>query len=63
MSLPIKSATVRNPLDLVYDGASLRIVGRFPVALSDHDIARPRFLVMKLADVQEVTVDVTAEAE
>ena len=57
------SRTVRIPLDLVHDGASLRIVGRFPVALSDHDIARPKFLVMKLADVQEVTVDVTAEAE
>jgi polyisoprenoid-binding protein YceI len=55
--------TVRIPLELTHDGTNLRIAGRFPVALSDHEIARPKFLIMRLGDVQQVTVDVTAVPE
>jgi len=38
----------------------LHIVARFDVALSAHDISRPKFLFMKLGDVQNVTVELTA---
>jgi len=48
------------PLELTYDGTNLRIVSRFDVALSDHEIERPKFLVLRLGDVQKVTVDLTA---
>ena len=44
------------------DGKTLRIVARFPVALADHRIPRPGFLVMKLQDVQQVTVELVATA-
>lgn len=39
---------------------NLRVETEFEVKLSDHDIDRPRFLVMKLADEQEVRVDLAA---
>lgn len=35
---------------------SVEVAATFPVLLSDHAIKRPRFLVMKLADEQQVTV-------
>ena len=44
------------------DGA-LRVETAFPVKLSDHAIERPQFLVMKLADVQQVRVLLVAAAE
>lgn len=39
---------------------NLHITGEFPIALSDHAIERPKFLVMKLADEQLVQVDLVA---
>jgi len=54
---------IQVPLELTLDGADLHIVSRFGVALSDHDIERPRFLVLRLGDVQMVTVDVVAGPE
>ncbi|MBZ0268796.1 YceI family protein [bacterium] len=39
--------------------ASLRVEADFPVALSDHDIPRPRFLFAKLGEVQRVYAKVT----
>jgi polyisoprenoid-binding protein YceI len=39
----------------------LRITTRFPVALADYDIPRPRFLFAKLAEVQLVSVDLVAD--
>ena len=39
---------------------SVMVTAGFVVKLSDHDIERPRFLVMKLADEQKVTVELTA---
>lgn len=44
------------------DGA-LRVETAFPVKLSDHAIERPQFLVMKLADVQQVRVALVAAPE
>lgn len=35
----------------------LHVQGAFSVALSDHRIPRPQFLVMKLDEVQKITVD------
>jgi hypothetical protein len=42
------------------DDGSVMVTAGFVVKLSDHDIERPRFLVMKLADEQKVTVELTA---
>jgi polyisoprenoid-binding protein YceI len=39
------------------DDGSVMVTAGFVVKLSDHDIERPRFLVMKLADEQKVTVE------
>lgn len=52
------------PLDVTaiqHDGRpAVRIQGTFPVRLADHKIARPSFLVMKLDEVQRVTIDLLA---
>ncbi len=42
-------------------GRRLRVKTRFPVKLSDYDIDRPQFLLLKLADEQEVTMDLVFE--
>lgn len=42
------------------DGRALHAVSRFSVRLEDYAIERPRFLFMKLAEEQIVTVDVVA---
>ena len=42
---------------------SLSVVAQFPVSLEDHEIKRPKFLVMKLADEQQVRVSLTAYRE
>jgi polyisoprenoid-binding protein YceI len=51
------------PLRFVYDTTSstLRVASKFGIALSDYGIPRPKFLVMKLGDVQEVTVELSAK--
>ena len=41
---------------------SLHITGEFFVTLADHDIPRPQFLIMKLAETQRVTLDLWAKA-
>ena len=41
---------------------SLHITGEFTVTLTDHDIPRPQFLIMKLAETQRVTFDLWAKA-
>lgn len=41
-------------------GGSLRIVARFDVRLSDYQIARPKFLVLKLDERQRVTAELEA---
>lgn len=41
---------------------SLRAVVRFEVRLPDYDIPRPQFLVMRLDELQRITLDVTARA-
>lgn len=42
-------------------GAELHVITRFDVKLSDFGIPRPKFLVMKLDEVQKVTVDLVAK--
>jgi polyisoprenoid-binding protein YceI len=39
---------------------SLHVLGRFDVKLSDYEIPRPSFLVMRLDETQHVTIDITA---
>jgi len=52
---------VQVPVDLTWDGmASVKIASEFPVALADYSIPRPQFLVMKLGDVQKVSVALQA---
>jgi len=41
------------------DNGDVVVEAAFPVLLSDHDIERPKFLVMKLADEQKVDVRFT----
>ena len=44
------------------DGAgAVTVTAAFPVLLTDHDIERPKFLVMKLADEQQVEVTFTLQ--
>jgi polyisoprenoid-binding protein YceI len=50
------------PADLAWDGARrVTIDAEFPVALADHGIPRPKFLLLKLGEVQKVTVHLVAE--
>jgi polyisoprenoid-binding protein YceI len=49
-------------VNLAADG-TLTVACEFQVKLSDHDIDRPKFLVMKLADEQQVKVTLTARKE
>jgi len=57
---------VKKPLtarfEMVLNGSALRIVAAFAVTLADHDIPRPKFLMMKLGERQTVTVDLLARA-
>ena len=39
-------------------GKELQIVASFDVKLSDYEIPRPQFLIMKLDEVQHITVDI-----
>jgi polyisoprenoid-binding protein YceI len=44
------------------DGARLHVEGRFDVALADHEIPRPKMLMLKLDEIQKVRVDLHAVA-
>jgi len=57
----VKPMTIEISLGRQADGA-LTINTEFVVKLSDHDIKRPRFLVMKLADEQKVKVRLEARS-
>jgi polyisoprenoid-binding protein YceI len=49
-------------LEVVHQNdGSVIITGEFPVLISDHDIERPKFLVMKLADEQLVQIRLLAQ--
>jgi polyisoprenoid-binding protein YceI len=56
-----RERTLEAELTLTSDG-TLHMRCAFEVKLSEHDIERPKFLVMKLADEQQVTIDLTARA-
>jgi len=51
------------PVDLVWDGKTIRLAAEFPVSLAEHGIPRPRFLVLKLGEVQQVSVSVVADRD
>ncbi len=57
---------LRAPVEATLDASGgkqrLRVVARFPVSLSDYHIARPQFLVIRLAETQQVTLDAVAVA-
>lgn len=42
------------------DDGSITVETRFPVVLSEHDIPRPKFLMMKLAEEQDVQLELVA---
>lgn len=44
-------------------GPALKVLCRFDVALAEHEIPRPQFLFMKVAETMQVTVDVWAVAK
>jgi polyisoprenoid-binding protein YceI len=44
------------------DANTIRFETEFPVALADHDISRPKFLFLKLGEVQQVSVSGVAVA-
>ncbi len=49
-------------LTLDHEGL-MSVEGGFPVLISDHNIKRPKFLVMKLADEQQVVINLKARQE
>jgi polyisoprenoid-binding protein YceI len=52
------------PVDLARDATgTLRLVAEFPVALADHGIPRPKFLVLKLGEVPQVSVSIVADPD
>ena len=44
------------------DGRALDVASTFDVKLADYEISRPKFLIMKLDEVQHVTVALTAHS-
>jgi len=53
--------TISVPVEVTYipseTGRKIRVVGHFRVSLAEYDIPRPQFLIMRLDDVQKITVD------
>ncbi len=50
------------PVVVTRTGNEISIEGNFEVKLSDYDIKRPKFLIMKLDEVQRITVQIRGEA-
>lgn len=48
------------PFEMRREGGALHVVSRFPISLADYGIPRPQFLVMRLDDIQRVTVELEA---
>jgi hypothetical protein len=46
---------------LLTDASTLQFKATFPVALPDYNISRPKFLFLKLGEVQELAVTGTAK--
>lgn len=51
------------PVEVTLDGETLTAVGSFPVRLSDHGIAAPAFLFVRMRDLVKVTVRLVAGPE
>lgn len=54
---------VRIPVTLSREGDAVRVRCEFQVRLSDYEIPRPRFLIMKLGEEQRIVVDILAIPE
>lgn len=55
-----KSRRTRVTVDVTPTAQGLMIKAGFNVSLADHDISRPKFLFLRLSDVQEVRVEALA---
>jgi len=59
--------TISVPVEVTYSdtGAQkrLRITGSFAVGLSEYNIPRPQFLIMRLDEIQQITVDFWGSAK
>ncbi len=51
------------PVEVTLDGETVTAVGSFPVRLSDHAIAAPAFLFVRMRDLVKVTVRLVAGPE
>ena len=49
--------------EITRDGTALHIVATFGVVLADHEIPRPQFLMMKLGERQNVSVNLVARPQ
>ena len=58
----LTKAAVAERYEILMRDGSVTIDTQFVVKLSDHNIKRPRFLVMKLADEQKVKVVLEARS-
>lgn len=55
--------TITVPVEIVRPAAGLlRVNAEFPVKLADYEISRPKFLVLKLNEVQQVKVELLARS-
>ncbi len=59
--LRVKFLTDGRDTPLETAGNALHIKGEFQVKLSDYEVPRPKFLVMKLNEVQRVTIELWAK--
>lgn len=57
-----REITVPIELGVAEDG-TLRVKAHFQVELADYEIKRPKFLVLKLDEVQRVSIDLVARSE
>jgi len=58
---------IQVPVEVTYQEEGgrrrMRVAGNFQVKLSEYNIPRPQFLIMRLDDVQNITVDFWGEAK
>jgi polyisoprenoid-binding protein YceI len=55
-------APIEMTLETVDGRTQIRVAASFRLKLSDHDIKRPKFLIMKLDEVQRLSVELVAKA-
>ena len=60
MELHGTKRTLEAPFEMRLSKGEVTVTARFAISLADYGIPRPQFLVMRLQDVQRVTVEVRA---